>query len=497
MNIHLDPFSPAPRGFRARLQRRPTSKAGRSSDFMTRPFASWLSCRMVGLLFLSAVTTFGGAEKATDPAEPASARAKLEALYARWKPLPRAELFKAAAAGNAEAEYYWGDTEFDNAWRDLGEAQKWLDISHGAGVVDIRQQRNLTDQEKAEATARWAEASEEELRNAAEAHNRGAAWILGQRKTDAAFERARAGFEYVLRAARQGLLPAQHFAGIQLAGSIWWHAIPADRSEGLRWLEEAAGQGYEPSQHKLAQFLVVRGPDSAEFVTGLEWLQKAAEQGCDLAQYQLARHYEKGEGEPRHDGETPVALYREAARRGLPEAKLSLADRYRTGLGVTMDYLGAIHHYRDAYDTAREYQRFNPAEPPDHLQPVFSEEDRVRESVASYLALLDSDGHVDPNRPAANPQFNQVFSVFVRGSDRGDGEALAQLGDYCLKGVYTVPNIKIAFMYYSLAADRGVKRAVEERDKLRPRLSHGEIEDAALRLDRYNKAQAGKNAAKH
>ena len=449
--------------------------------------------RSVGMLitaWLGVTPTFTSAEQTETNPNPVirtTGRVELEALYARWETIPRNELRKAAEAGDAEAQFYWGDTEFDGAYKDLNKAQQWLNISMGAGTVDFGRWQSLTDREKQDAKARWSGASDEELERAAEAHDRSAAYYLGQKKTGAAFERARSGFDHVLRAAKQGLLPAQHFAGIQLIGSIWWHAIPNNLPEGMKWLEQAARSGYEPSQHKLAEVKIAKGPDSLEFGQGIDWLQQAADHGCRVAQYELARHYERGEGEPRNEGESAVALLRRASLQGLPEASLALAKRHRTGLGVAQDYIAAILAYRKAYSMAQKFERFNPAEPPTTVITLRTENDEVMELVAAYLGLLAPDGSIDSNRPSPDAKFTQVFSDYVRGEDYGDPEALAILAKYHAKGFNTARNLKFAYIYYALSAERGNGGAAAERDKLRSQLSQEELGDAKMRIERYNK----------
>lgn len=408
---------------------RPIQDTGRGDCL--RASAQRIAVRSVGIFltaWLGVMPTLSSAEQAeafSRPDNKSTGRAELEALYARWKTMPRDELRKAADAGNAEAQYYWGDTEFDRAYQ--------------------------------------------------------------ERNTNVKFERGTESFKYVLAAAKQGVLPAQHFAGIQLIGSIWWFGMPKDIPEGMKWLEQAARKGYEPSQHKLAEVYLAEGPNSSKFAEGINWLQKAADHGCRLAQYELARRYERGEGEPRHEGDSAVALLRKAKDQGLPEASLALAKRYRTGLGVAQDYIEAILTYRNAYTTARRFERFNPAEPPITIRMGRTENDEIMQSVADYLNCLAPDGNVDPNRPSPDPKFNEVFSVFVRGEDRGDPKALALLAEYHAKGINTLRDLKFGYIYYTLAAERGNESAAGERDKLRNQLSPDELTDAAMRIERYDK----------
>jgi uncharacterized protein len=121
--------------------------------------------------------------------------------------------------------------------------------------------------------------------------------------------------------------------------------VPRDDEEAVKWMQNAAAQGYAPAQSKLGlHYLGIaynedkRGPpDDGE---GVKWMRQAAEQGYAVAQYGLADAYLEGKGVPRNDGEG-VKWLQKAAAQGAAMAQYALGGAYERGDGVPRDYLKA------------------------------------------------------------------------------------------------------------------------------------------------------------
>lgn len=98
--------------------------------------------------------------------------------------------------------------------------------------------------------------------------------------------------ELLRGASTQGSAAAQSKLGrLLLAGE----GVPRAAEEGVRWLREAAAQGYAPAEHTMGVACQYGDVDG-----GLEeaarWFRKAAEAGIAAAQYELGAAYVNGDG---------------------------------------------------------------------------------------------------------------------------------------------------------------------------------------------------------
>jgi TPR repeat protein len=111
--------------------------------------------------------------------------------------------------------------------------------------------------------------------------------------------------------------------------------VPRDEEEALKWMQNAAAQGYAPAQSKLGlHYLGIAynegktvPPDDGE---GVKWMRQAAAQGAAMAQYALGGAYERGDGVPRDYLEAYMWVSLAAAQ-GYAHARESL-DRIETRL---------------------------------------------------------------------------------------------------------------------------------------------------------------------
>src|ERR1700722_2136886 len=129
-------------------------------------------------------------------------------------------------------------------------------------------------------------------------------WLLASTSPAAALRRGlklteqgdlKQAFPLLTRAARAGIAEAEHRVGrCYLEGA----GVPASRTEGARWLERAANQGYVEAQAQLATLSIHGllngiGSDAGgaaklfasntaaepDFETGIKWARKAAVAG--------------------------------------------------------------------------------------------------------------------------------------------------------------------------------------------------------------------------
>jgi TPR repeat protein len=159
---------------------------------------------------------------------------------------------------------------------------------------------------------------------------------LGQHVQPNGKERIR----WLTEAARQGYAPAEYELGrIYLYG----RGVPADYAQALNWERKAAEQGDPRAQRDLA-FMYERGLGvTADPAQAADWNRKAAAQGNTEAQLHLAKALDEGSGTARN-AEEARKWYTQAARQEQPAAQLELA-RESAGQG---NCAAATHWYEEA-----------------------------------------------------------------------------------------------------------------------------------------------------
>ena len=144
---------------------------------------------------------------------------------------------------------------------------------------------------------------------------------------------------------RKPSITAGQMAEAQKLASELGERIEASKSESLEIMlrRQAAAQGLASAQYKLGvMYGLRRGPQNHR--EGVRWLRRAAEQEHAEAQEFLGNMYLSGEGVPL-DRTEAVKWYREAADGEHPAAQLTLGNRYATGRGVHQDYQEARKWY--------------------------------------------------------------------------------------------------------------------------------------------------------
>ena len=109
--------------------------------------------------------------------------------------------------------------------------------------------------------------------------------------------------------------------------------VPADGKESLRWLIEAANQGYAPAEYELGRIYLYGRGVPADYDKALVWEKKAADKGDVRAQRDLALMYERGFGVSA-DAAQAAEWNRKAAAQGHAEAQVHLAKALDQGAGV-------------------------------------------------------------------------------------------------------------------------------------------------------------------
>ncbi|MGO8839302.1 MAG: tetratricopeptide repeat protein [Limisphaerales bacterium] len=376
---------------------------------------------------------------------------QVKELRQKWEKVPPTDLLKEAEGGNAQAQYYFWAREWNQAWEDENRASDEM--------YSFWHQLNAEQKKKAESN--WKTAAETELRNAAESGDIGAKVYWAKLKVDQALQRATNVVQWLDKSAEQGFPLAEYDAAIQYLGQSSWAIVGIDQPKGLALLQKSAGHGWSPAQFKLGMLYIageLLPPDSAKAV---EWLQKAADQGGPRSQYELARLYAAGIGEPRSTANAPLALMRRSATNGYSLALQALAERYRTGLGVPVDYVQAIRYYQAAQAAEKEA-----GENPEH---------RTRDVFSVVDENLQPNSDIGPSWR----NFAEVLSVYLKATQRADAAAMNQLGEWHLAGWFLPQDSVAAYYWYSRAAEFGAAGAAGKRDTLKAGLSPEQLEQAA------------------
>ena len=160
-----------------------------------------------------------------------------------------------------------------------------------------------------------------DLRKKAEAGDAVAQYNLGIRYAN---KDDRESAKWIRKAAKQGLVEAQHHLG-------WMHengrGVKGDDQAAVKWYSKAAEQGFANSQASLGWMYANGGGVDQDHKEAVKWYRKAAEQGNTRAQVSLGNHYFNGEGVPR-DWIHAYAWYSLAASSGQKHV-----DKHRDALG--------------------------------------------------------------------------------------------------------------------------------------------------------------------
>ena len=240
------------------------------------------------------------------------------------------------------------------------------------------------------------------------------------------------------------ILTVAGLAGGQV-GAVDWSGY------GIKDTEQGAIAG-DPD----AQFLLARHYDRRYSNEATRWYQLAAEQGYRDAQYEMARRYHVGSGVPQDDSQS-VAWLNKAADLGHTEAQYAMAVRYFNGTGVPQDYLHARYWCMKAAENGVDEARLLMAR--FYLEALGVERDEA-EGVA-WVA----EAAVQKGKTARQAQ--------------------AMLGSLFQRGVGVERDLKMAYVWYSVAAANGDGGAPISRDLVAKGLSADELDEAQALAGQY------------
>jgi uncharacterized protein len=209
--------------------------------------------------------------------------------------------------------------------------------------------------------------------------------------------------------------------------------VQPDGKESIRWLKEAASQGYAPAEYELGRIYLYGRGVPVDYAKAVQWERKAAEQGHARAQRDLAFIYERGFG-VQPDPAQAAEWNRKAANQGHAEAQAHLARALDEGAGVQKNPVEAREWYVKAAG---------------HDHP------------AAQLELA--------RKLAEKPDCNGAAHWFEEAAAHGQTAAMLELGKLYLKS--QCADRSRAFTWFTIGARFGLKESSEEAGKVQQMLS--------------------------
>ncbi len=377
-------------------------------------------------------------------------KSAFELMQKKWELKPAGELLAGARANNAQAQFFYWRRETDQALQE--QTRFWDQCIALKNTLPSDRQKSLWD--------KWNSVTDEDLARAAERGDIEATIVLDNRRSNAAYARAKKTFSFLEKSVEQGFPPAEGEAALyylQLAGHVLGET---NQPKGLELMRRSADHGWAKAQYYLGAFYL-RGvwlpPNAAKAV---ELFQKAADQDNPRSQYELAMLYASGCGVPRGDDDAPVALLRKSAAQSNLPALHQLAERYRLGLGVSVDYVQAARYYEKAWQV-----RTNGGYDPENIG-------------YAMFTLVETDLAPKPALTRELAPFAKVLSVYLKATQRHDAAAISQIGEWYLIGRFVPKDMVEAFRWFNLAANTGRAEVRKRRDEIKSKLSAGQLEQA-------------------
>jgi TPR repeat protein len=151
--------------------------------------------------------------------------------------------------------------------------------------------------------------------------------------------RTKREFLVCLKKARIGDPVAQYDVALMYANGA---GITKNLEQALHWTRLAAEKGHVSAQYLLARSYQQGSGTDKDPLRALSWYQRAAERGNEKATLKLATLFL----EPQNEIAFKYAL--DAAKAGLPQAQMAVAEQLSKGLGVAQDIDQANVWYRSA-----------------------------------------------------------------------------------------------------------------------------------------------------
>ncbi len=212
-------------------------------------------------------------------------------------------------------------------------------------------------------------------------------------------------------------------------------------------LNKAANSGNAEAQWRLS-LLYAYGKDIPQNNTlALQWMRKSAMQGFAPGQHTLGLVYSGGLLGVTKDLVAAVDWYRKAAEQGYSSAQLNLGQAYLSGTGVAKSETTAAFWINKAAEQG---------DPEAQLK----------------LGLLYSNGVGVPQN------YKLGLAAYQSAAEQGNSDAMTGLGWHYQLGLGVPTDNVQSLMWFILAAARGDKVAIEQRDRMSNLMPPEQTEEA-------------------
>jgi TPR repeat protein len=229
--------------------------------------------------------------------------------------------------------------------------------------------------------------------------------------------------------------------------------VQPNGKESIRWLTQAANQGYVPAEYVLGRIYLYGRGVNIDYAQALVWESKAAEKDDPRAQRDLAFMYERGFGVA-VDPAKAAEWNQKAAAQGNAEAQLHLAKALDDGAGVSKDTEEARKWYGKAA--------------------------RQKQPAAQLELARQSAGQ--GNCPVAVHWYEEA-------AGHGQAQAMYELGRLYLGKCG--PDENKAFTWFTIGVRFGSGESKAEADKLEKTLSAAQKKRDQLRVAEWIKEHPG------
>ena len=273
------------------------------------------------------------------------------------------------------------------------------------------------------------------------------------------------GSQWLKKSAAKGSVEAMNtLGGMALAGKL-----PGGKSTAaVRWFRQAAEKGDAQAQTRLGGLLFEGDVVKQDLKGGLKWIQKAAAQNYPNAEGALATMYAEGQ----LDGPD----YKEAskwARRGAMQGD-ALSQRllgylYLEGKGVLPSKLPKrIDHMRHAYRWLTLAQRggvrgLDTAKAMNVLQKRLEPADIKRALIEAGQFVAED--RYDPEKKVVAGQLGDL-EFMITEANRGKAQVQMDLARRFAQGDGVDPDSIKAYVWYTLALNQGLEKALLERSRM-------------------------------
>jgi len=247
-------------------------------------------------------------------------------------------------------------------------------------------------------------------------------------------------------------------------------ALKAERwAEAYRILLPEAKGGNTLAQYNVALLLSKGLGVAQDLPQAAQWYERAAKGGDDDAKVNLGLMYAMGEGVER-DPARAAQFYREAAAAGNGMAQNNLGAAYLKGEGVVRDDAEALRWLNRAADqdvsAAQNTLGGLYCGGDKRTNPIKIDNELCNKWLKSAVALGNEDAKAS------------LFFLTKKAAERGEGQAMHNLGGYYLQGFGTAPDARQGMEWITKAAEAGVRQSQYVLSELYDKGAYGVPADA-------------------